>query len=451
MTVEKAKEGVWYLGAFGHHKCSFSLTVNVASTCPHDCHSKGECVKEKCVCSEGFAGESCQIQYTPLASDLSISGSVAAAEWAYYSISITELSALTVTVTEDTSQPSNDCDLYLSLDRLPNLFDWDYANVTDGTVSSINLRQAKKGKYFLGVLGYSKCVYNVTLHTELFSDSNCRSFCSLHGNCVHSECKCHAGFTGELCDQMDDSLSLHEAQIGYVSKGGWNYYNTRILTQNALHVLLTELDQGDCDLYVRSDKLPNQFEFDFVDLNLHNNSSVTIHQPGDHTWFIGVFGFEDCKYSLKIEETIECSCMEGVSHGKCLEGSHDCFCDAGWTGEDCTVSLVAAHSGEKISSSVKKFEWSYYYIFVNHSSSGVLSLKESGSTGFLWLFVSFTGTPSLTNFDFAEKNSLNSVKEISLSLSQQHARSIVVGVYGSPYISRPEAIPFEIILWISPF
>ncbi len=454
MEVEKAKEGKWYLGAFGKHWCEFTLTVAVeaASSCPKDCHSHGNCVKEKCVCHDGFAGESCQFSYKNLTSDVSQSGSVSESTWAYYAFSLTEQSFLEVIVTEVSSHPSNDCDIFLSMDHPPTQFDWEYSNITEGPVSTISLPHAVKGKYFLGVLGFSNCVYNVTSHIVPLSSSSCHGQCSLHGDCVRGVCTCRAGFVGELCEVMDDPLPLHETQIGFVSKRSWNYYHTRIVTQNALYVQLLSIGDGDCDLYVRKDDPPTQFLFDAVDLSPEANSSVTILQPGDHTWHIGVFGFEECKYSLIIEETIQCSCVKGLSHGKCLEGTHDCFCDAGWTGEDCSVSLVAATSGHKISAVVTKYQWTYYYIYLNHSSSGVISLKEKSTAGMLWLFASFTGTPSLTSFDFAEKSTLSKIHEISLPLAQQHSRSIVVGVYGSPYISRAKVeVPFDIILWISPF
>lgn len=108
-------------------------------------------------------------------------------------------------------------------------------------------------------------------------------------------------------------------------------------SDSALVVRLREtLHSQDCDLYVLKDAKPTTTHFDLYDVSLGNhNSSVTIEAP-DGLYWIGVYGFQACDYTLSLEEGNSTDCPRNCSgHGACNGGL--CVCTAPWAGDDCST------------------------------------------------------------------------------------------------------------------
>ena len=270
----------------------------------------------------------------------------------------------------------------------------------------------------------------MTVQTVVPSDE-CLSRCSLHGRCVDGECRCNPGFSGDDCEWMEPSLALSRPQDGFVAINDWNYYNTRVITQNSLVITLNQMT-GDCDVYVRGNDKPTLFDYDYFDMTNTSQIRLAIRQPGDTTWYIGIFGWAACQYSIAITEELFCDCGLDNPHGHCHENGIDCVCDEGWSGVDCSTPLRVLANQEVVSGEVTKYHWQYYEFLVDNSTTGVLSLKERDTVGLLWMFVSFTGnTLSFlisTNFCFdsfffvkrcPNSNNLRPLKQRnSLSLSR---------------------------------
>mmetsp|Transcript_25261 Transcript_25261/g.34940 ORF Transcript_25261/g.34940 Transcript_25261/m.34940 type:complete len:586 (-) Transcript_25261:85-1842(-) len=457
ITLENATAGTYYAGVFGYFSVHYSIRVTETQTCPDQCSGNGDCVQGECVCYPNYRGSSCQSLIRQLNPGNQLLGEVGKFDWEYFNTNV-EVAGSTIlwTVSElvQDSSSNSDCDLYAAFDKVPSLWEWDYANVTLGNESTIQVSNAKTdGHYTLGVYGFFECSFRVSVEI-IRPDSGCPDQCSNHGDCHRGECRCHPGFEGDLCEWMDPPLGLGESQIGFVEKNSWNYYNARVVTQNALLVNLTQVGEGegDCDLYVRADDKPTRFDYDYVDLTIKSSFSILIQEPGDHTWYFGVLGWSSCSYSIQIDETLICACGFENTHGDCREGFTECFCHDGWTGPDCNAPLVSLENKEMHSNSVKKLEWRYFELFVANSTTGVVSLKEKNSSGLLWLFVSFTGPPSLLNYDLSEKETNHDIHEISIATAQPQTRPLYVAVYGNPFGTHDEMeLEFDLIVWSAPF
>ena len=418
-------------------------------TCPNNCFDHGNCDHGECVCYPNYGGENCEYEFRRLHPGMDLLGEVSLSSWDYFNVEVHEVgSDVVFTVNElAISGTSSDCDMYLGYEKIPTRWDWDYANVTLGESSSIVISSSEEGIYVLGVYGYTSCSFSVSV--VITSDaSSCPDECSDHGSCLAGECNCSPGFEGLSCDWMNSPLVLDRPQTGYVAKNGWNYYHARAITESLLVISLEQNGDGDCDLYVKADEKPNRFTFDYVDLSLDDSMSITISEPGDHTWFIGVFGWEACRYSIVLDEVKSCECGENNPHGECREGYSECFCSVGWTGDDSSQPQTALENG--VSSSVRPHEWKYYQLPANTTTTGVVSLNEITNVGLLWLSVSYTDTPSLSSFDLID-NQPSETHEISIGLPQSTGRSLFIGVYGSPYNTHDDEIPFELIAWGAPF
>lgn len=63
---------------------------------------------------------------------------------------------------------------------------------------------------------------------------------------------------------------------------------------------------GDVDLYLRKDQYPNLLQYDYKDVSVNKNFSLTVGpQPGNTTrlWYAGLFGFRQTTYNIRLEFT----------------------------------------------------------------------------------------------------------------------------------------------------
>ena len=351
-----------------------------------------------------------------------------------------------------THPDGNDADIFVSKDGNPSLFHWDYANLTTFTPSTINITQVASVTYYIGIYGYTSTSFQITATVgRPSSSSDCPNSCSLHGSCSASACSCSTGYTGRECETYLRPLTLGSSYRGFVGTNSWNYYHVQALTQNNLLIhaqqVNTNTQVADCDLYVRRGQNPTRFTYDYMDISLSSSFDVNIPQPANDVWYIGLYGWKSCEYTLTVTESASCACPAGA-HGRCLTGSTVCVCDDGWSGINCDINLVTLPNGVAISSSVGMNKWAYFE-FTSNSSLFEVVIKETNSTGLLWLFVSQTHDyPSLNSYDDADQTPGVALHYSVFQYTDVTSYTYTIGVYGTLFInSLTDTIPFKIVAW----
>lgn len=75
---------------------------------------------------------------------------------------------------------------------------------------------------------------------------------------------------------------------------------------------------------------------DYYDASFLQTFSLVIPDPGQATWYIGVFGWTSCTYTISVQLSNACP-NHCSNHGTCnAEGV--CVCEGGFTGVDCSIS-----------------------------------------------------------------------------------------------------------------
>ena len=97
----------------------------------------------------------------------------------------------------------------------------------------------------------------------------------------------------------DTLIQLGVPETGYVGRTEWNYYKLQVDTTNSILVAVSQDSaSADCDLFVKRDSRPSNFDFDYSNLSFEQFFNVTINDPSTATWYIGVFGWTDCGYTM---------------------------------------------------------------------------------------------------------------------------------------------------------
>lgn len=458
ITITDASAGTYYAGAFGYQGCSYSIVVNFFSACPNNCNGHGSCIQGSCRCNSGFSGSACELSELGVTLDQVYTGTVAQGAWNYYYYSPRSVySELDWIVTQTSTQ--GDCDIYLRAYTRPNLWEWDLANVTVAAVSIINQTEVTQGTtYYLGVYGYTGCQYNLkVVSVTPSSSSECPNQCSLHStSCLRSKCTCMAGFTGLECETMTYNLPLDYPVPGYVGDNAWNYYHVVASTTNNLLVSVNRTSSvGDCDLYVKANGNPSRFDYQYYDITVNPNISVTILNPSGIIWYIGVYGWLPCQYTIAVTEQTSCGCVP-TSHGHC-EGTPQCICDPGWVGDLCDSQYLTLTSAvPTMNKAIGNGEWQYYKISASSSSALSITLRETNTTGYVWIFLSHGVFPSLSSYDYSDKNGQKATHQISFYTKNPQAGDLYIGVYGSPFIpSNPNTkgvkANYNLVAWASDF
>lgn len=457
VSIPRAQQGTWYVGVYGYQACQYSIRLT-ASVCPNACSSHGSCSTSTglCTCNNGYAGSDCSMQIVALSTSSTVTASVVTGAANYYSFTPPpSTSSILFTMQQTTS---GDADIYISANVLPTNYVFDFANLTDAALSTVRITSVPNGAiYFIKVYGYTGCTYTLRVSIESTGHGTCTNNCSLHGSCSGSTCTCRSGFAGTDCNEMTTAFSLGSTVTGFVGDNAWNYYHIQAFTSNSLvfSVVQTDSDSfADCDMYLRAGAKPSRSMYDYVDFSSANNFSITISSPGNSVWYVGLYGWYPCTYSLTIADSAACSCLsgsDGALHGSCRSGSTACFCDAGWSGPACNQRSVALGNGVGVpSGSIGINAWNYYTM-TTRSSYFQVAIKETNTIGFLWLFVSTAGPPSLLSYDDADQTPSTSIHYAQFAYESPQFLTYYIGVYGSTFIgSTSTTVPYQIVAWASP-
>jgi hypothetical protein len=449
--------GRFYFGIYGFKGGDYTFTFSLASACKCVSPSNGQCAPGSTTCqcysgaTTGFAGEFCNITYNKVASGQQIA-KVNALGWYYYGIDVTSLPRLIVfeLMLGGSGSDIHESDLYIATNRLPTTFDYDYLTPdNEQTHLQIQVSQpTSPATYYFGV--HAREISTFFVKATIYPmENSCMNNCSNHGSCTAGQCSCQSGFSGLSCEKMDNSLTLTQAQPGYVDQGAWNFFWIRVNTLNNLIVYIQQKQpKGDCDLYIKKENPPNFFNYDYADFSTQLEYFVSIPNPGQSSWYFGVYGFAPCEFQITAHEALTCSCGPSA-HGSCAFGSTVCTCQDGWGGPDCTDEIIALESGVvKKALTVPRNEWKYFSLKVPKSIAVSVAVKETATIGYVWLFVGLKQNPSLISNDSSDRR-ISMYHQVDL-VQEFTDTEIRFGVYGNPY-AVGTLIPFEIVAWHAPF
>jgi Bacterial pre-peptidase C-terminal domain/EGF-like domain len=447
--------GTYYIGVYGFLGCEYNIRATRIGTCPNQCSGHGQCLAGDCQCSDGWSGTDCSRQLSDLTLGQVVSGqTVADNEWKSYRVQVpaatpNQARFLAFRMAQTTS--TGDCDLYVRFSKEPTLFQWDYSNVTIRDISDIHVEEPQAGYWFAGVHGFRACSYSIV--ARVITTASCINQCSGRGMCSNGVCACNTGFTGTYCEEMVAPMVGTRPYSGYVEDNMWNYYSYSSNTATNLNISVTQRTSAnaDCDLYVKQGSKPTRLVYDFQDISMASSFSLTIPSPGQATWWLGVYGWTTCNYTISATEASQCpnSCS---GHGTCDSQGH-CLCASGWAGVDCSSSATALQANTVATSSVGYNRWKYFTFNVQDAVAMHIQVKEKSFSGFLWMFVN-KGTPDLRNYEWADTATAENIHRVTASHSDGTVMNGIytIGVYGNPYMPDDNQVDsFDIVAWAPKF
>jgi len=448
ITIAQPK-GMYYIGVYGFIGGEFDIVAYVKSDCKNDCSNHGVCDSHTsmCTCNSGYAGDDCSIPIISMVNETVYSGVVERGTMNYYSF-LGSGNTLIFTVVQ-TGEASEDCDLYVSSVQIPTLTNFEFRDTTTAKNFSLKVADAKPSVYYLGVYGFQKCSYNI----KATATNQCPNQCSgtSHGICPQGTtvCQCEAMFAGSACESMTTMITYDNVYSGYVDENMWNYYNIKPDQSSNVVVSVNQTSPDmDCDLFIRKDENPTRFLFNYRDISAQQNFSITIENPSFSFYYIGVFGYKPCSYSLKVQSSRNCpnSCTN-PTHGYCQQGH--CICQDGWTGEDCSIPNNLITIGSTLSSTLYAGNWSYYSVAVKADYEVTILMRELDSDGFLWLYESRDPSPSMVLYDYADTESNTATHRIVFKPESDMIAHI--GVFASPFTRPDVSYGFKLVVWQASF
>lgn len=295
-------------------------------------------------------------------------------------------------------------------------------------------------RWYLGVYGFEASDFTARVDTSVFSNQNCANSCSTHGSCASGRCSCNQNFRGDSCE-YDDTPLTSDVVHGYVDQGEWNFFVATSNTVNSIEIVVAQNEGGDCDLYVKESDYPNRTSFDYADLGFQS-PHITITDPGQKTWHIGVFGWRPCDFNVSFIEQ-QNNCVNGQME------NDECICNPGYYGDDCSVQPTPVSLTQTLGGSVRYAEWSYYVLVAN-STSYTVTVEEVGATtpGSVNVFAQVQGNvPSETDYVAVDK-SKNTMHFIHLEAPNPQLRTLIIGVTGA--VQGQRNVQFKIAAFVFP-
>eukprot|EP01130_Rhizamoeba_saxonica_P002308 TRINITY_DN12139_c0_g1_i1.p1 TRINITY_DN12139_c0_g1~~TRINITY_DN12139_c0_g1_i1.p1 ORF type:complete len:592 (-),score=128.29 TRINITY_DN12139_c0_g1_i1:35-1810(-) len=437
-----------YIGLYGFIGNPIRYTIKIEATngCLNDCSNHGYCVRGQCLCNDGWAGEVCEIainEITPGQTYRSIT--LEEDQWAYYKLEVFESNNMRVVLHQ--VQDDADIDFYSKKGKLPSQLDFDYADTSTNKDVTMDIVNPALGDWYFGFYAF----YPGTFSFTVTLDSECPDKCSEHGECSGTFCSCSSEYMGLSCETRRNALNANEIVSGYVSENGWNYYRYVANSANNFIIEVNQTSEFDCDLYVQRDRNPTTIDYSLYDVSTDEVTHLRVDNPGTSQWYIGVYGFTPCRYTLRTFTSNSCpgNCN---NHGVC-SSSGRCICNPGYAGIDCKSRVQNLDQNVVLADTIASGNWTYYgYMIENPTSQLNIVVKEKTTSGFLWLYGSAGGFPTFTDYDESDTNSNTNTHRLSVEFAQpRRGITYYIGVYGSPFVMSDRMIDYEIVAWTPPF
>jgi len=456
MDLKGPLAGDWYVGMFGFSTCAYTLTpISIAQNadCPNGCSNAGDCIEGKCHCQSFYGGADCSMHATLLRSGQKVSDALGAHQWNYYVFNLVRDNTFDVIVNETGN--AGDVDVFVKGGSFPNETTWDYRDVSTSHNFALTVANSNNGYYYIGVYGFLATNYQI----QVVSYSSCLNFCSKHGQCVAAGCQCSSGFNGQACETMVGELTDGTTANGFVSSDTWNYYHFTASTVNEITVTVNQqADEpgADCDVYIKRGSNPTLTSFDYRNVGVQSRIQINIPNPQFNTWYIGIYGYATCTYTVTQSTSTQCAPGCVAPYGTCTS-TGTCACNAGWSGDDCQTPVKVLSPGTTYGpDTLSTGRWAYF-LFNTTSSSVVVHMKEieDWSIGYYWLFVSEQDFPTLSVHDYSDMNT--NVQEHTIRFqtnSQGQPSQYYIGVYGSPFdldTGDNHRGTYKLVAWGPPF
>jgi len=441
----------WYVGVYGFQPCRYNLLLDDSTGDLCNGHGTYNNTKASCTCEDPYYGPSCSRTPIMLEPRIGHRDSVNNSEWKFYQFSTTSARALSFIVNQTTD---GDSDLYVNFASLPNFTNYEAKDITRLQNYYVSIADPQRGIYYAGIYGFEACSYLITVKIS----DECPNQCSHHGACTDLDCVCNSSYTGTRCQTMVPALALGQNVTGYVSKNAWNFYHFRSNTGNNIQVAVSQSNHypEDCDLYIKQGSEPTTSNYDYRDTSTLPQFILTIEDPGAFTWYIGIYGYSTCTYSLVVNETGDPNtCPNNCSsHGTCSD--QRCQCDAGYAGEDCGIVNQELQSGRRVSGNVSSNQWKYYTLnnVVGSVVSVLLHELTNTNSAVLWLYISNATFPTERVNDQFDKSQSKYhqilVHHVPESTDPSNPSVYYIGVYASPFVTSTRPVDFELEAWSSP-
>eukprot|EP01118_Nematostelium_gracile_P008812 TRINITY_DN2930_c0_g1_i1.p1 TRINITY_DN2930_c0_g1~~TRINITY_DN2930_c0_g1_i1.p1 ORF type:complete len:596 (+),score=134.42 TRINITY_DN2930_c0_g1_i1:37-1788(+) len=451
IIVPNGGSNVWYIGVYGYLTSTFSIIANVSGQCADvsNCNGNGVCVApNQCSCYSGWSGADCGTPISTLSFGSSYSANVASGAWRYYQFYV-QNSTLSQTLTINCQQwnSDGDIDFYLQVGSLPTRYA--YYTSDSGTLSNFTMviSNIPGGIWYLGTYGYRNTSF--TFNVRLTSiDTSCANKCSGHGTCSNAVCSCNS-FShsyGSYCEYLDHTLYVGSYPItGYIERGYWNYFTVDLDSIN--NWIITMNDTADLDIYYSLTNYPTANNFTGYNTGTSRTSVITLSGLGDSPVYFGIYGYAAVgNYSVGVSLDSNCpnSCS---SRGSCSNGV--CYCSTGYAGPDCSQYAPVLNNGVSVTGQINNATTFNYFTFdVTTSSFLTINLQETNSLGFLWLYVSFGYSPSVTNY-YTRDTSTGANHKIQFQPPVSNT-TYQIGVYSNNYANN-FPLTYSLAAWASPF